>query len=236
MVAVPQQMREVVREFGMVHEDQVRMSGSVQVNRACPQAEPYPVGAQDRQLATDHVMQGHADRTLLFVSGMASPAWQAVGAAAEGMEDVVPQQPATGGHGGMDHDTSHRGIVGGQGGAGEAHIVTAVHDHRARRTARGAQHRWARAPGTGGGAAHQNIDGDLAEGVDRVQQADAFSPPLAVHRRSYAGRSGPDLETGRLISRAFHAHLVGPVVVGCHHHKAFDLAATGQTRTGRRCG
>ncbi|MFE4778294.1 hypothetical protein [Streptomyces sp. NPDC056713] len=42
MIAVAQQMRKVVRQFGVVHEDQIRASGAVQVDQVHPQAEPDP--------------------------------------------------------------------------------------------------------------------------------------------------------------------------------------------------
>ncbi|WP_235193115.1 telomere-protecting terminal protein Tpg [Streptomyces viridochromogenes] len=71
VITVTQQMREVVRQFGVVHEDQVRAGGAVQVDQVRPQADSDPVRAQDRQLTGRSSLQDGVDRTLLFLPGRA---------------------------------------------------------------------------------------------------------------------------------------------------------------------
>lgn len=135
VIAVAQQVGQAVRQFGVMYQDKVRAGGAVQVDQVRPQADPDPVGAQDRQSAGRCGLQGSIDGTLLFFPRRSGN----LGPRAEGPEDVVPQQPVAGGDGGMDHDAPGRWIMRGQGGPGKQHVVTVVKDHRAGRAALGSQ-------------------------------------------------------------------------------------------------
>ncbi|WP_345981134.1 hypothetical protein [Streptomyces sp. DSS69] len=167
VIAVAQQMGETVRQFGVVHQDEIRAGGAVQVDQVRPQGDPDPVGAQNRQSAGRCGLQGSMDGMLLFFPRRSGN----LGSRSQGPQDVVPQKPVAGGDGGMDHDAPGRWIVRGHGGLGEQHVVTVVKDHRAGWAALGSQSVRLREQGAYS-AAHQDIDASLAEWIDRIHEAD----------------------------------------------------------------